>query len=265
MVRLGKKEEEPIIKPITDCIITSGDEVLKELLKTGKAKIDTEGIIEETPRNHSVILKSWPIGKKFETLLNKFSKELDNQDISWIDLSSEETSIRFEVLKQRNKDLIYKNFVEKLKVAIKGNVSFETIVVDSLDSEVKLKSIDSLLVDTYNAYTNINKIDLSFQIKKLQETITELKILEKLKPYLSKVLIPKIDIDKAINEISTKSKIDKKIIKYLFSKYKIQKLLSSNFDNSKLVSEQTIHKTNLANIETFVLDQYKKFIKRRNI
>jgi DNA gyrase/topoisomerase IV subunit A len=43
---LGVRKTEPIIKPKTDCKITGDDKVLKELLTTGIAKINVEGVIE---------------------------------------------------------------------------------------------------------------------------------------------------------------------------------------------------------------------------
>ncbi|MBT3281383.1 MAG: hypothetical protein HN374_00255 [Cryomorphaceae bacterium] len=254
---LGKSEVEPIIKPISNCKITATDNVLKELLTTGKAKIETEGIVRASPRNHSVSLKSWPFGRKFETFLSKFSKELESQDISWIDLSSEETNIKFEVLKQRNKDIIYKKFIAKLREAIKGSISFESIVVD-LDDKVQLKSIDDLLVETYEMFTAINKKVLQFKILKIQENIDELKILAKIKPFLSQVLIPNLNVDRAIKILAQKSGVEEKKIKHLFSKYKINKLLTVSSDTSQIVAEQNVHKSNLNNLEEFVIKQYEE-------
>lgn len=253
---IGKKENEPIIKPITDCIITSGDSDLKDLLTKGKAKINVKGVIKLSQRNHSASLKSWPYGRRFEAFLSKFSKELENQDISWIDLSSKETNIVFEVLKQRNKDSIFKDFVSKLKEVIKGTVSFEIITVD-LNGKVELKSVDELLLETYKMFTSINKKVLTFKINKLQETINELKILEKVKPFLSKTLALKLDINQSINIISQQSKVDVEKVKYLFSKYKINKLLTTSLDAAKVLDEQNIHKSNLNDLQNFVIDQYE--------
>jgi DNA gyrase/topoisomerase IV subunit A len=253
---LGESKVEPIIKPISDCKITSNDEVLKELLTTGKAKIDVEGITKISNRKSSITLKSWPPGKRFVSLLTKFSKEFDNQDIGFTDLSSTETNIVFQVLRQRNKDLIFKNFVKKLKKSIKGAISFETIVVEP-DKEIKLKSIDDMLLDTFDMYLNVNKTMLEYEISKIQTIIDEIKILIKIKPYLSKVLLLKDDIKKAISIISEKSKVDEKIISKLFSKYNISKLLTVNTDTTKLLNEISVYKNNLSNLKTFVINQYK--------
>ena len=257
---IGKIKREPVIKPISDCKITSPSSSLKELLTKGKEKISIEGVIVESPRNHSVVLKSWPPGRKFEAFLSKFSKELENRDISWIDLSSEETNIKFEVLKQRNKDSIYKAFLKKLKVAIKGNVPFESIAVDS-NSKVQLKSIDELLLETYKMFNSINKKVLQFNILKLQEKIDELKTLEKIKPFIPNVLVPNMNVEQSINLLHQQSGVSKENIKHLFSKYKINKLLTVSSDTTQISSEQNIHKTNLANLDKFVINQYLEVVK----
>ena len=253
---LGELKTEPIIKPITDCVIKSNNKVLKELLTTGKAKIGVEGVIKINKRSSSVTLKSWPPGKRFEVLLNKFSKELDNQDIGFTDLSSTETNIVFQVLKQRNKSVILNSFIEKLKVVIKGSISFETIVVDK-DQEIKLKSIDDMLLDTFNMYQNTNKIMLEYEINKIQDIIEEMKMLIKIKPFLSEVLLLKEDIKTSISLLSTKSGVDESIISKLFSKYNINKLLTVNTDTTKLEENASFHKNNLDDLKTFVIKQYK--------
>ena len=110
---LGIRKRKPIIAPITNCNITSPPDVVESLLTTGKAKIDVEGVIVEQPRTNTVILKSWPPGKKFESLLKKFSKELSDGMIGFTDVSVAETEIKFQVLRERNRDKIYKEFALK--------------------------------------------------------------------------------------------------------------------------------------------------------
>ena len=229
---LGEIKTEPIIRPITNCIITSTEEDLKELLTKGKMKIGVKGVIKINKLNSSVTLKSWPSGKKFETLLSKFSKELDNQDIGFTDLSAEtETNIVFQVLKQRNKDKIFKSFLKNLKKNIKGTLSFETIVVES-NKDIKLKSIDNMLLDTYEMYVNVNKKMLETEISKIQLLVDEMKILEKIKPFLSKVLLLKNDIKTSLNIISNESKVDVKIISKLFGNSSRNCKQSNNKNNT---------------------------------
>ena len=92
---LGIRKRKPIISPITDCIITSPPDIVDSLLTTGKAKIEVDGVIEENTRNNTITLKSWAPGKRFESMLNKFSVELDSGMIGFTDLSVDETKIVF--------------------------------------------------------------------------------------------------------------------------------------------------------------------------
>ena len=90
------------------------------------------------------------------------------------------------------------------------------------------------------------------------EFIDELKILAKIKPFLSQVLIPNLNVDRAIKILAQKSGVEEKKIKHLFSKYKINKLLTVSSDTSQIVAEQNVHKSNLNNLEEFVIKQYEE-------
>ncbi len=257
---LKKKEgQEPVIKPISDCKINATKTELQTLLTTGKCKINVEGIIEEKPISNKVILKSWAPGKRFESILNKFPDELNNQDVGFTDSSVTSTKIVFQVLKQRNRDKIYKNFIKKLKEVIKGSISFECILADSTKN-VKLQSIDNMLLNTYMMFLNVNKKTLEYKKSKIQFLIKEYKILEKIKPSLSIILKNNIEGNKAIEEISKKSGVNKDEIKKLINNYQISKLLKIKTDTTELLNQINEIDNNLSNLESFVLDQYKAII-----
>jgi len=149
---LGIRKRKPIITPITDLNILSDPKELDELLITGKAKINVEGIIEINNVQNKVILRSWPPGKRFQSFLNKFAKELNDGIIGYVDLSSgNKTEILFEVLRERNRDKIFEEFIIKLKDVLKGVISFDSIVVD-INQKVLTKSIDNMLLDTYKMF-----------------------------------------------------------------------------------------------------------------
>jgi len=92
---LGIRKRKPIIAPITDCEILSPQPILDGLLTTGSAKIEVKGVIDINIRNNTVTLKSWPPGKRFESMLNKFAAELDSGMVGFTDLSASETKIVF--------------------------------------------------------------------------------------------------------------------------------------------------------------------------
>ncbi len=256
---IGERKRKITIQPITDCTITASNDDLEQLLTTGKSKISVEGIIEEMPRNNTVILKSWPPGKKFESILKKFQKELDSGSIGFSDLSADTTVIMFKVLRERNRDAIYNNFVKKLKIAIQGSISFETTVINQ-NEKVEVKSLDEMLVETYEIYIKSEEDFLTDKINKIQQRIDELKILQIIRPLLSECLRKQYNIESTVDEISIKSKIDKKIIQNLFEKYRIKKLLTIDFDTKYLKDESSQIKLNLNNLKDHVLKDYQEMI-----
>lgn len=259
---LGIRKSRPAIKPITDCDIVSPDKELEQLLTTGKATIEMQGRAEVDKAKCRAVVKSWPYGRRFESLLNKFSKELENQDIGFADLSTTETNIQFQVLKQRNRDAIFQKFVKKLGPALRGTVTFETIVVD-IDGKVHNASIDRLLRGTYNMFTNVNKVMIRTEISKITGLMKEYQTLDKIRPVLSQHLQGKVlDVEKVVRDIHRETYVDEKIIKELFAKYRINKLLTLSTDTEELQERNKQLLKDFDNIQEFVLDQYKDFLKK---
>jgi len=256
---LGVRKRKPIIAPITDCIINSKPEVLDELLTTGKTKLEVEGVIDINPIKNTVTLRSWPPGKRFESFLNKFSKELNEGLIGFTDLSVHETNIVFQVLRERNRDKIFKEFVSKLKTAIAGFISFETILADT-NQKVILKSIDDMLLDTYKMFCETNEKMLKDEIKNIEDIITEYNALEMIRPTLGDCLKSEFDIENALEEIEKVTLVSAKVARTLFSKYKINKLLTLDTDTSTLENGKKELEDKLQNLEPFVLEQYNEFI-----
>jgi len=254
---LGKEKTKPIIKPISDCEILSGDKELEQILTTGKGQIQARGMIDIDYKHCKVIIKSWPFSKRFESILGKFSKELENADIGYTDLSTDKTKIIFEVIKQRSRDDIIKMFVKKLQAVLTGSISFEMTVVTP-DKKIRLMSVDELLLGTYKMFTSINEVMLKTTISKIDDHISENKLLQKIIPFLKKHMGGKETIEVIVELISKDSGIDKDIIMKLFQKHTISKLLKVSFDTDDLEKQKLVHVNNLQNIEGFVLDQYKK-------
>lgn len=257
---LGIRKRKPIIAPITDCEILASQNELEELLTKGKAKIKVKGIIEENPRNNTVKLKSWPPGKRFESLLSKFSKELTENMIGFTDLSVHETEIVFKVIRERNRDKIFQEFVEKLHDAVTGEIPFEIILVDK-DQIVISKSVDNMLLDTYKMFNEVNKEMLKEKIAKTKQIIAEYNMLGLIAGFLPECLGQEIKFETSIQMLEKRTKIPAEEIKYLISKYRINKLLTLNVDTTELESELEELNNNLKIIDTFVLEQYNVFEK----
>jgi len=251
------RKNKPIITPITDCNILSPPEVSEELLTTGKAKLDVQGIIDINTRTNSVILKSWPPGRRFESLLGKFSSELDSGMIGFTDLSVETTAIQFQVLRERNRDKIFTDFIEKLQESIKGSISFEITLVDT-NQRVITKSVDQMLLDTFKMFSNVNEKMLQHEFARLEAMISEYNTLDKIKPVLINHLSKKLTPDKIINEIEKETSISKSVITTLLNKYKISKLLTLDTDTTNLTHEKSNIQKTLSTLDAFVLDQYSK-------
>jgi len=256
---LGHRKTEPVPVPISDCTVTSTPAELKKLLTKGKNKIDVEGIIEEDPKNNKLTLRSWPPGKRFETILNKFSAELDSGMIGFTDLSAVDTEIVFQVLRERNRDKIYQDFVEKLKEVVKGSVSFEITVVD-VNSKVLVKPVDDLLLDTYKMFSEMNKRMLNEEIGRLDALIEEYELLEMIRPTIASCIGNKLNVEDTLKAIARQhmmSNLDP--VKDLLNKYKINKLLTLEIDTNELVTQKEEYTATLKNLDKFLIEQYSTF------
>jgi len=256
---LGIRKTRPTIVPISNCKITSSSKELERLLTTGKAKIDIEGIIDEVPRFNKVILRSWPPGKRFESILKKLSKELDTALVGYNDASSMgETKIEFEVLRGKNKDEIYKVVVQKLKDAIKGSIPFEMITTDD-NENVNLTSVDAMLSRSFDQYIIVNQAMLDDEARKINSIIEEYRALEIIRHALSNCFKSGYDFEDTVRIVSVQTSVPKKAIEELISKHRIKKLFTLDTDTKELENTISEINNNLKNLQTFVLKQYDSF------
>lgn len=259
---LGIRKRQPIIAPITDCNILSNKKVLETLLKTGKAKIEVEGITEINQRSNTLTLRSWPPGKKFQTLINKFSQELNDGLIGWRDSTGEtsngQTEIIFEILRERNRDKIFNQFVEKMKNVVKGFISFEAVVVDK-DQNVKTKAVDDMLLDTHKMFSQANERMLKHEVEKINEAILEYKALIKIRPLIAEGISKKLKPDKILKLIEKQTDVSKEIAQGLMNKYRINKLLTIDVDIPELNTKKDEVSKLFVELDKFVLDQYNEF------
>lgn len=254
---IGIKKRKSVIKPISDCEILSNSSDIEKLLTEGKSKIEIRGIFDINNEDYSVSLKSWPYGMKFETLLYKFKDDLSTGDIGYSDFSDSKRNIVFKVIKQRNRQIILDNFIKKLNDAVTGQLSFDILVIDN-NKKVKRTSVDQLLLNSYNQYINLSKIMLNDEKSKCEDVLFEYNILEKMRPFLSKHLNKTIyNYDEIIKKISQDSKIGENIIKLLFSKYKINKLLTLKIEKDDILDKIKYFENELKDIKNYVLRKYR--------
>lgn len=249
------KKTKPSIAPISDCEILSKDKDLEELLTTGKARIEVRGKLVAHPSQNKVVLKSWPPGRRFESILNKFSEELESGMIGFTDASVTSTEIVFEVLRERNREKIYNEFIEKLREVVTGAIPFETIVSD-LNSNIKTKSIDQMLIDTHKMFLDVNTNVLKQNIKRINNLIDEYETLEKMRPYLVTCISSNYSIEQTVDAIEELARIPKPRSLEILNKYKISKLLEVKTDTKELKDALKIEKEKLGNVEEHTINQY---------
>jgi len=260
---IEERKTEPIIKPVSDSLITATDAELKQLLTTGKGAITTQGVINIEKIACKAIVKSWPYGKRFQSILAQFQKELDIGDIGFADLSNEENGnyIQFEVLKQRNRDRIFKSLVTKLGSVLKGKLSFEMNMADG-EGQVQLWSVDALLLQCFNNYKKTLNVMLNTSISEVMNKIEENITLQKIKPFIRKHMSRHItDVDVVYKAISDESNVDLVRVKDLIQKYKISKLLTMDTDISGLEAKESDFRNKLKNIDSYTLTLYQTFMK----
>ncbi len=263
LISPNKKENDkgPIISPISDCQILSSQDDLLQLLTTGKSTIKFKGIIQEDSTNFKCTLKSWPDGRRFESILTKLQIFFENMDVSFSDLSNEKngTNVVFTVLKQRNREKIYQSFVSKLNDAVTGNVTYEINVCD-LNKQVLLASVDNMLLTTYSMFKSTSLKMITSEIKRNLKIISENELLQKIKPYLALELKNDTkDINSIIQSLFEKvsPKYTYNDIKELIDKHKISKLLTVKFDSVILLEKIKELENNIIKIDDFVLKQYE--------
>ena len=166
-------------------------------------------------------------------------------------------------MKQRNKDAIYNKFVKKLDKALTGNIPFEMIVVDS-NRQVRVASVDELLLGSYKMFLNSNVAMLESEISRYQNIRKEYLVLQAIRPILSEHLKEEIkDVKLVINDICKRTGLSNSMVTGLFAKYRINKLLSLSIDIDGINQEVKNLKANLDNAFQFSLDQYVEVMNGR--
>ena len=161
-------------------------------------------------------------------------------------------------MRERNRDKIFNEFVEKLQQVIKGVISFETVAVD-VDRKVVHKSIDDMLANTFNMFTDVNKKMLGEEKSKVQNIIEEYNALEIIRPVLADCIKPGYGIQATTEEIEKATVVDAKTAEELIKKYRISKLLTLDTDTTELNNQLKDLEDKLKNVTDFVLNQYEEF------
>lgn len=263
---LGHRKTEPIIKPIIDnggCEILSSDSDIKKILNTGEGSLDIKGTYTINENKKEIIVHGWSSRRTFGNLLSKINKPhniLDNGDVAYIDISEKnKTAIMFHVIKKRNTEDIFNKLKESVENALYAKINYSAYVVNE-KSEVELASIDSMLLMAYKYYTYAMKTNAENNIKKLNNSINELKIIKKMKPHLSDYMKKYKDINDCLKELSKKIQEPEEDLIKIVDKYKIKKLLTTSVDTTELNDKLSFYKEKIKDPSKTALEEYKDYI-----
>lgn len=252
---LGYIKEEPIIRPITDCVYGSTDEEFRQILTTGKGKLLYKGKLEVDRESKSVIVRSISPSKTFKSILNGLRDDIEVQkNVGFIDESHENmTKVRFTIIKRGHS---LDRLIAKLNVLVTGSVTFECNMCDK-DGDIKLVSVDNMLLETYNMFKETNGVMLKDLIAKCQQVIDELNMVAKIK----KVLPDRIkqypdDFDSLVTTLNQDTNIEINVIKELFDKYTVPRIIKCKTDTDQKENEKNDYINKLNNIDTYVWSKY---------
>jgi len=259
---LGIKDKVVIKPNIRGCKILSSSKVCEKILTDGRGEIELQGRYKIDEKNKKISIFGWCPRITYTHLMKKIDSYnnwdlLSNDDIGYIDESgSKGTHIDFDIIKQRNKEQIFEKMAEAIPECLKAKISYNIITID--EDEIKFSSIDDMLKIAYYNYKNSKSNYIQTKIDSLESTKIEMEIINKIRPHISKIIKTTKDVNKIYKALSELVSVDIEIIKDIFEKYKMKRLLSTPVDITNIKQELRNAIKDLKNIETLCLDDYKE-------
>lgn len=263
MFLLGKGNNVKIKPNLQGVKVTGGE--FEDVLTKGKGKIDVQGLFKINKAKKTVEVNGWSPRAGFPALLNKIDKYkgwklLSNNDIGYLDQTGKgtgQTKVIFQVAKQRNIDAIFKKMCKAIEESLKSTHSYTMFVVDETGL-VQLTNVDEMLMKAYTFHKAAFEKHTQDTITKLTNQISEYKIIEKIRPHISKVVGKhKDDVENACIEFAQLASTTPETIKDIIERYKIKRLLSIKVDITELKTKVTELTANLKKSDTVCLDMYK--------
>lgn len=256
-----KKPLTTIIPIIDDCTLyedSPGE--FEKLLTTGEGRIQ---IVPNTKIgiNELTILGRNPLtGFNGLKALNEKHEESNGLPLfSAIDLWNYEckSSINIKITNAGKSKFLSSEFIQKILLSISSIVNFKVNVV--IDNTVTLKSIDQLLLETYDKWVDVNLKFYQNQLEYNLNKLEELKIIQVIREILKNN--PTIKTIDEIVKLNTSNYIENEIRK-VCSKHSIKTLIEAHIDINSVQSKINSITNTINNIDNVVLNEIKgKFLK----
>jgi len=274
LLYLLKEGPKIIIKPnIEFCKILSPESECEKLLTTvGKQNIDISGNYTEDRKNFIIYVNGWSPRMTFQNVFNKIDNMKDkkevyklfsNGDVSYIDESNDRdgTKIRLEVSKARNREKIYDKLLHAVKECLTNSIYYDIYVFDPNIQSVRQTCIDEMLLSSYNHYLSVLEVHLKNRMSFIEDTIRGMKLIEKIRPYISSLTNDSKKIEDILQILSEKTNESVEDISQIVTKYRIRKLLTINVDIDELEIEKKDIEEKLKDVPKFSINNYKEILK----
>lgn len=272
LLYLNGKSPKVSIKPyVHGCKVLSGDEECEKILTDGHGHIDIQGNFLIDEKNFIIYVMGWNPRMTFQNLFSKIDKYnkwdlISNKDIGFIDETTDKTGtkVRFELVKQKNREAIFAKMKEAITECLKSTVSYNIYVANRLENCIKLSSVDKMLMKSFNYFKDTLKIYMEFTIKSWEKEIKEYGIILKLRPHVSTFSAKHTDVELFSEEMSTIINEDKEDISSIIKKYRISRLLTVNLDSEEIQKSLVSMNEQLSNIDNVVISRYDSLKKSLN-
>jgi len=180
-------------------------------------------------------------------------KEITDKCDTFSDLStSTYTDVYMKFTRKNYFDKYYEEIQNKMKVSSKFminiNVNLENIGAITLKNWLKL---------SYDIYKETTLLRLTDDKRKLEETLYEYQLIEKLRPLVRESLQETDSINK-LYSLAVDQGFDLEIVKRIISKYSMRKLLNIKLDISEIMDKIEALSNNINNIQNYIIDKYKE-------
>jgi len=159
-----------------------------------------------------------------------------------------------------------KNYFDKYLEEIENKMT--TSLKFMINININLEQIGSITLKdwlrlTYEIYKETTLIRLYDEKRKLEETLYEYQLIQKIRPYVREALQEKDSIKKLL-ELAESNGFDIEIVKRIVSKYSIKKLLNISLDIDEILDKINKVQYDIDNIQNYIIQKFQEMKERCN-